>query len=963
MKPCKLTVSAFGPYAQKTEIDFEKLGEQGLYLITGDTGAGKTTIFDAVTFALYGEASGEVRQAGMFRSKYAPDDVPTFVELVFLYQKKRYTVLRNPEYLRPKGRGSGMTLQKADATLTFSDGRSPVTKAKEVTRAVTELIGLDYRQFTQIAMIAQGDFQKLLLSGTAQRSEIFRQIFHTGLYQDIQIRLRAAEKERLKEYDEIRRSINQYLDGVVCDHGSYRFAELEQLKKSGFEGQAVRGMEILQEVLAQDQKRLEEIQKEVRQLDWQVQQADQLLGKARQRRMLVKDLEEKRRQIEKLQPVTVACRDALQTAQKEAEDCERLNLLIQEGTQRLTQYEKLDKLQKGMAQREAEIEKEAFQREQNRQKMAGLEQEIGARKAELAELGSAGVEEERLRHQKEQADQFMGELERLGGELRRLKEQRLRLEREQNAYRKAAKERDELREAYRRMEQLFLDGQAGMLAQRLTEGQKCPVCGSVHHPCPALLPEEVPQKEELERKKEELTCAEGKAERCSAGAGHLKEQLERQEEAVREDGARIWKRLENFLLLREDVSWKQEAAELFQAGMQPVDAPAKEGGKTGWIEMAVGKTTKRLEAARTKLQEDLLESRRKAAQKEALEKGIPKQELNRKRMEEEIRQSDIVLARLNVEKDSYNVQAMELQKLLSGLTKEETQKQVEGWQSRKRKLEQAVSEAQKQSRECQTQMTALTAAAAALEGQLEEDFGWQEEEVSGKKAALVSQKEEALGRQTEQFSAWQKNREIFESVRGKQEKLGAVEAEYVRMKALSDTANGTLTGKKKIELETYVQMACFDRILRRANLRLLTMSSGQYELKRQEDGENKKEKAGLELEVIDHYNGSLRSVKTLSGGESFQASLSLALGLSDEIQSYAGGISLDAMFVDEGFGSLDEDSLNQAMKALEGLAEGRRLVGIISHVPELKERIEKKIIVEKKKGKDGIGSSVRLEIG
>ena len=187
-----------------------------------------------------------------------------------------------------------------------------------------------------------------------------------------------------------------------------------------------------------------------------------------------------------------------------------------------------------------------------------------------------------------------------------------------------------------------------------------------------------------------------------------------------------------------------------------------------------------------------------------------------------------------------------------------------------------------------------------------------------------------------------------------------MEREYVWVKSLADTAGGTLTGKRKVELETYIQMSYFDRILRRANLRLLTMSSGQYELKRQEEETSRREKAGLELSVIDHYNGSERSVRTLSGGESFQASLSLALGLADEIQSNAGGIRLDSMFVDEGFGSLDEESLNQAMKALYSLTEGSRMVGIISHVAELKERIETKIVVMKNRGKDGVGSSVQL---
>ena len=187
-----------------------------------------------------------------------------------------------------------------------------------------------------------------------------------------------------------------------------------------------------------------------------------------------------------------------------------------------------------------------------------------------------------------------------------------------------------------------------------------------------------------------------------------------------------------------------------------------------------------------------------------------------------------------------------------------------------------------------------------------------------------------------------------------------VSKKYVWMKNLSDTANGKLNRKAKIELETYIQMAYFDRILRRANLRLMTMSSGQYEMKRRESADNKKDKSGLELNVIDHYNGSERSVKTLSGGETFQASLSLALGLSDEIQSMAGGIQMDAMFVDEGFGSLDEDALNQAVKALGNLAEGKKLVGIISHVSELKDRIDKKIVITKNRSGERVGSSITV---
>ena len=260
MKPKKLIISAFGPYADRTELDFTKLGSGGLYLITGDTGAGKTTIFDAITFALYGEASGEIRTGEMFRSKYAAPEVRTFVELTFAHQGKDYMVKRNPEYDRPKERGQGMTRERANAELIFPDGRQPVTKSTEVTKTVTELLGLDQKQFRQIAMIAQGDFQKLLLAETADRSEIFRKMFHTEIYQELQNRLRDAAKERSNTYSEKRRSILQYLDNIVCPEDAVFKEEFAQLKKANFDGQVMRGMELLARCIEMDQKRLSDLE-------------------------------------------------------------------------------------------------------------------------------------------------------------------------------------------------------------------------------------------------------------------------------------------------------------------------------------------------------------------------------------------------------------------------------------------------------------------------------------------------------------------------------------------------------------------------------------------------------------------------------------------------------------------------------------------------------------------------------
>lgn len=927
MKPCRLIISAFGPYAQKTEIDFEKLGEQGLYLITGDTGAGKTTIFDAITFALYGEASGEVRQAGMLRSKYAPDSEPTYVELTFLYQGKKYVVTRNPEYQRPKGRGSGFTTQKGDAVLVYPDGRPPVTRSKEVTRAVTELIGLDYRQFTQIAMIAQGDFQKLLLAGTAERGEIFRQIFHTGLYQEVQMKLRTAEKECYKEYDEGRRSISQYMSGVVCGSDPALAAELEELKKERFEGRLQRGLEILDELLFREESRLKEAAEQVRSLDQKIQQEDQLLGKVRQRRQLLEELEEKEKLLKALQPKLEERQRAREAAREAAKDCERLSGLIREGTQKLGQYQRLEESRTAIAQRTAKLLRSSKEREEKARWQLEAEQKTALDKELLESFKNAGEENTKLFYRKEKLDG-------LACRILSWKQSEEKLRDKQAEYVRAVRARDELRAVCQRAEQRFLDAQAGLLAAKLQEGELCPVCGSRHHPRLAGLPEEAPAKEELDALKKKLTGAEGRTERLSADASHMRNALEQDAERI------FWDWTEAL----EAAADRRQAGEEARSLSERLESVRAE-----------------LEQERARLGRALQESADRLVQKQRLEKQISQQEMRAKKLAEEIRQTDLLLTRLNAEREALGEQLSQLEKLLEGQTREALQERIEALQERHRALAETEREAEQSWQTCNDRVTALQASVVTLQGQLQEKTDGTEEEILARKREWQQKRGEADRMRTESYAAYRKNQEIAGLVRDRQEAMCRAEQEYIWVKALSDTANGTLNGKKKIELETYIQMTYFDRILRRANLRFLTMSGGQYELKRREDGENKKEKAGLELNVIDHYNGSERSVRTLSGGESFQASLSLALGLSDEIQSHAGGIQLDAMFVDEGFGSLDEDSLNQAMKALEGLTQGNRMVGIISHVPELKERIEKKIVVTKKRSAGGVGSCAVVE--
>ena len=665
MKPVSLTISAFGPYAGEQTIDFERLGSQGLFLITGDTGAGKTTIFDAITFALYGEASGDVRKADMFRSKYAKDDVKTFVRLTFEYANKRYTVERNPEYMRPKGRGTGMTTEKANATLEYPDDREPVTKSREVTRAITELIGLDCRQFTQIAMIAQGDFQKVLFANTEERGKIFRQIFGTDIYRVLQDKLKDAVKKQWKEYDELRRSINQYMEGIVCESDSLdeegtRIAEkINLLKKEKFDGRIEEGISLLEELCKAEESALECLQKEKEALDQQIKNMDELSGKVRENADRRRLLEEKQQKLKDLEALLVQAKADMDRAGEEAECCEKLGRTIEEYKQKLVLFEKIQEIGLSQEKKHQDMEEKVQKKRQDEQRRTELEGKLQQEKETLKSYEGITAEIQRIEHemrlitekmdtlknqrdrsraleehisdQKEKLDlkkktenslleqqQLLKEeqeqnkdaagqeiayekevkeirqkiqdlteiaeqlntsereVKRLGTELenvqksyevksrdlqqqketweqlsgadsrgeqaekailevseriRRLEELENRLEdwekvsrereKTQKQYQKAAAEQKQISEQYRRIEQQFWDAQAGMLAQGLKEDEPCPVCGAIHHPTLAVIPQETPDREVLKQAKAEDEKARESVSRLSEKAHQL----------------------------------------------------------------------------------------------------------------------------------------------------------------------------------------------------------------------------------------------------------------------------------------------------------------------------------------------------------------------------------------------------------------------------------------------------------
>lgn len=932
MRPLKLTMSAFGPYAGSTEVDFTSLGDRGLYLITGDTGAGKTTIFDAITFALYGEASGEIRESSMLRSKYADAKTPTFVELIFALGGKEYRVRRNPEYNRPKARGEGFTLQKSDAELVLPDGKV-IARQREVNQQIVEILGIDRSQFTRIAMIAQGDFRKLLFASTEERKKIFQKLFHTHLYQSLQDELKRASGQLRKQFEGALASADQYMEGILCAEDHPLSAKIAQAREHQLPVSEVVG--ILKELIASDKASEEALEQVEQELSAKISSVDQTLAIAREQEKQKKSLASAKDQLTEENSRMEQRKNALETALKEKPRIEELTHQAADLKSQLSEYEQLDSLIGEVSQLSRKISKNQQDFDQKSKKLESLQNTLREQKQELESLQDAGEEEAKLTAQCDKLQQRKSDLQGLEADLDGLTQLEKKLDRAQQEYREKQSAAEELQAAYDHMRKAYLDEQAGVLAQDLTDGQACPVCGSTHHPNPAKISMEAPTKEQLERAEILVGQAAKAAGDASRRAGEIRGRVDGQKQTVM--------KAVNELL--------EVSADLEPEFLTAVDETA--GSGIGYasdfsnIQKTLQAQQQETKAELETLQKELKDAAERRKRRAELTKSIPEAEEKLNQMEVALQELKTAIASLTAQKEAAERQQKTLQEKLAYQTKAEAESEIRRLAQEQKTLTDAIDAAEKDLQEGEKQLAALEATIAGTEKQLAEHDEIDLAAEEARRETLEIRQQEAAAQKQEIHARVAANQTTLEKIRERQAQLGEIETRLRWVKSLADTAGGTLPGKEKIMLETYVQMAYFDRIIARANVRFLVMSGGQYELKRRREAENNRSQSGLELDVVDHYNGSQRSVKTLSGGESFKASLSLALGLSDEIQASAGGIRLDTMFVDEGFGSLDEESLAQAMESLAGLADGNRLVGIISHVPELKQRIEKQILVRK----------------
>ena len=930
MRPLKLTLSAFGPYAAETVLELEKLGRGGLYLVTGDTGAGKTTLFDAITYALYDHSSGGVREGAMLRSKYADPKTPTFVELEFEVGGKRYTVRRNPEYLRPKTRGEGFTTEKADATLTYGDGRPPVTRAKEVTAAVIDVIGLDYNQFSQIVLIAQGQFTRLLNASTEERIKIFRTLFRTQRYQQLQEKLQAECSDLNQRRTAQNIQIGQILSGV---HWAEDDPEAETLAALSAQTPPDAVVERLTQLTERQDAALSAAADVRNKADERLAALQQTLGRAAAAQKLREDLAAKQNELAGLLPARDAARTEMERHAGDAAALDALTGQIANAETDLARYDKLEELLRQETEARGKARQEQSKAQTHREALAALDKTLAALREEQDSLANAEAERVKLETQSRELTQRGKALRDLNELLDDCHARAQAVKTAQAAYQKAARTQTAAREHRDQLERSFLDAQAGLLAQDLAEGTPCPVCGSIHHPKRAELPASTPTQAQVDAAKADADAADRSAQEASAAA--------REALAAEKEGRST---------LRRDAK-----ALLPERFADETASPATLGA----LRAAAAEELEQLRTAYRRLQQEQKQNQAACERRIQLEADLKTKTDRRTAWEAAASEAERQAAAQSAMVLSLTQQLADAHTALPYPTRAEAERALDTLKKQRNQLQDARTQAETTLHQCEKAVSDAEAAIRALNAQRlspEEDPPADLAALQAEKATLEARRTTLTEQEKTLTALLRPNQAALREYQQRAAERTALETRWQWVNALASTASGTLSSKQKIRLETYIQMTYLDRILVHANTRLMQMTAGQYELERI-GAENQRSQSGLDLGVIDHYNGTRRSVKTLSGGESFKASLALALGLSDEVQRAAGGIRLDTLFLDEGFGSLDDESLEQAIRVLVGLTEGNRLVGIISHVAALKERIDLQVVV--KKTRSG-GSTVRL---
>lgn len=919
MKPLKLTMSAFGSYAGKNVIDFTGQ-QQGIFLITGDTGAGKTTIFDAITYALYNQTSGGERNGNMMRSQYAQPETETYVELEFLYRGQTYRVRRNPDYKITKTLKNGKIREQKvphSVELTLPDGTVFPEKKNATDAKIIEILGLTADQFSQIVMIAQGDFLKLLYTKSDERKMIFSKLFRTDIYWKIQENLRRKSMEMDERIQENDRAFEQEKSRII---------PLPESEELPLDELVERLRERLKDALKEQNLRranVEELNKKITKYE----EINKLFVSLEKIRQTGKELEarqaeskERRQQIEnarKADKVLVAEQQNL----RQQQEVEQSAQAIAKMTETLANdQEMLETLKTQLQEVEAEQKREAADIQK---KMLALEQSFPSYEA----LQNARSEEQQAKKVWEDLGKISEEsFHKKKAGIAALKEQQKRqeqvVEQTKKNWEQTSLSASESAKHYEHMYEAFLKEQAGILAENLSAGCPCPVCGSTVHPDPAKLSDHAVTELEVEQAKKTRAAVEEKRDMAYAAFEAEKTEKQKLAQAVEKEEA-------DFVLAQTIAKQQRKEAEQNYVSLQKIAEQIRE--KLVYPSLAEAK--KQYAAMQKALEAAEQEIERKRQKVSELAEAM--NTLKGQKLAEEENQKTAKKLAVKTEK--------EYAKLLekSGFVSEETYHLAILPERSRSKLEREEKEYESQ---CLRQQSEQKLLEKQVSGKTYTDTSELNEQLKAEKQALKETEKTYM----ELHTAYENDRSVLQNCAVYLEKGKKLESEDQVIKSLSKTANGRLSGSAKIDFETYIQRQYFKQIIHEANKRLLTMSNHQFILKLKEEANTgRKTNEGLDLSVYSLVTDSERDVKTLSGGESFLAALAMALGLSDIVERSAGAIHPDMMFIDEGFGSLDAQSRQQAIEVLGELAGDSRMVGIISHVTELKEQIDRKLVVNR----------------
>lgn len=872
MKPLKLELCAFGPYASKTVVDFTLFGESGIFLITGDTGTGKSTIFDAISFALYGEASlgKEKRSAKSFRSDYAKKEEKTYVSFEFEHKNKIYKITRNPEYTRPKLKGEGDVKESADASLLELETANVYTGVNLVNSMINDILGLTKDQFSQTVMIAQGDFMKILNANSKDRKDLFQKIFNTKLYSLFQDKLKSENSRCENNNKSIKTKIDLALSRIDNYSEFQSFDLLNNYKSdSKYIYQVIDTLDELNKFLTVKQK---EFNDKKGKLDKEIEDLVKKISVANTNNNLIKNLNDNK--------------TTLIDLEKELDNIKGLKIIVEKAR---------------LALPIADIE----------EKLNDANKNIVSIEHSLIELNKSLKDcENLLKDKNKQFDDICVDYNKVDS----IKQEILIIENVSKALTKKIQYKNDIDKYdkdlasayinkkavdsdYKEMEELFYKQQSASLALLLKDNEACPVCGSFDHPSPAKFEDKTVSKESLEDKKKELDSINEKLNEITANLNARKESFDEQVEFIKKSGF-------NENITNDELNNLKNMKNDF-----------------------IINTNKKYETALKDIQELNRELSSIKGKKEVFENNLENYLNNKKSFE------------------------IDFNKALS-----ERFKNIEEYNEFKLDYN-TISSNEKHINKFESDYNACLKTIEMLEKQVENISYVDVDELIKHKNELTVLKTNIENSLNSYNRGLNNNIKVIDDLKVYKKEYEKNIEEWAIVKEVYECVSGQIATRAKLSFETYVQQYYFKQVISAANVRLTTLTNGMFVLRCKNDAKDKRTQSGLDLEVLDRATGLWRDVNTLSGGESFMASLALALGLSDVVQAQSGGIRIDAMFIDEGFGTLDENSLRQALLLLNKLASGNKLIGIISHISELKEKIEKKIIIKKK----SFGSNIIIE--